>query len=304
MRKHFVQICLGLFGLLYLPLQLWATEVSYTVQAGDTLSKLARQYNVSVADIMLANNLSNANQIYIGQILVIPSAAVATDAPIVTNTPSVTPITTATPTVVPATPAASVYVVQRGDNLTRIAQKLGTSVTELMQINQLTSTQITAGQQLLIPALTNATPSGSSQPTSNPSGHRLESFIFGTDGFRKSMLAILDWLRTNDLEAYQRVDTYIGTIVPSPMSQFMVSIKAKDGSCRVGMHPGSDIPYLASILYHEASHCVHIVGGIELPSAKEEVFAYSEQLAFMQKHHLPEEQIAHVQEMLAYYAEE
>ena len=45
----------------------------YVVQAGDTLSKIARDYGVTVNDIMLANNIMNANYIQPGQVLNIPA---------------------------------------------------------------------------------------------------------------------------------------------------------------------------------------------------------------------------------------
>jgi lysozyme len=46
---------------------------SYTVQSGDTLSDIARQFNVSVNQLVAANSLSNPNLIAVGQVLNIPS---------------------------------------------------------------------------------------------------------------------------------------------------------------------------------------------------------------------------------------
>jgi len=48
-------------------------NVSYTVQTGDTLSDIARQYNVSVNQIVTANNIANPNVIAAGQVLTIPT---------------------------------------------------------------------------------------------------------------------------------------------------------------------------------------------------------------------------------------
>ncbi|MBO1114835.1 LysM peptidoglycan-binding domain-containing M23 family metallopeptidase [Bordetella petrii] len=42
---------------------------SYRVQSGDTLSKIAREHNTSVAELMRLNNLSNPNRISKGQVL-------------------------------------------------------------------------------------------------------------------------------------------------------------------------------------------------------------------------------------------
>ena len=45
---------------------------TYVVQPGDTLSKIARQFNTTVAALVQANNIVNPNLIYVGQVLVIP----------------------------------------------------------------------------------------------------------------------------------------------------------------------------------------------------------------------------------------
>lgn len=48
--------------------------LTHVVQPGDTMTRIAQQYNVSVEALMAANNLSNANYIQVGQTLVIPTA--------------------------------------------------------------------------------------------------------------------------------------------------------------------------------------------------------------------------------------
>lgn len=44
----------------------------YVVQRGDTLTKIARRFGVSVNALILANKLKEANVIFIGQRLIIP----------------------------------------------------------------------------------------------------------------------------------------------------------------------------------------------------------------------------------------
>lgn len=49
---------------------------SYTVQQGDTLSKIARKFGVNMTVLAQVNGISNTNRIYIGQVLVIPDVTI------------------------------------------------------------------------------------------------------------------------------------------------------------------------------------------------------------------------------------
>ena len=49
-----------------------AASRTYAVKAGETLYSIATRYGVTVAAVMQANNISNPNQIYAGQVLQIP----------------------------------------------------------------------------------------------------------------------------------------------------------------------------------------------------------------------------------------
>jgi LysM repeat protein len=49
-----------------------STQSTYTVQRGDTLSSIARRFNVTTATLAQLNNIANANLIYVGQVLRIP----------------------------------------------------------------------------------------------------------------------------------------------------------------------------------------------------------------------------------------
>jgi GH25 family lysozyme M1 (1,4-beta-N-acetylmuramidase)/LysM repeat protein len=46
-----------------------STTKTYTVKSGDTLSSIAKEYNTTVAAITKANGITNANKIYVGQVL-------------------------------------------------------------------------------------------------------------------------------------------------------------------------------------------------------------------------------------------
>ena len=69
-----------------------ATPTVYEVKGGDTLGSIAVQFDVSVEEIMSANNLDNANVLFVGQNLIIPvpgyeppTAEPATPGPLPTN---------------------------------------------------------------------------------------------------------------------------------------------------------------------------------------------------------------------------
>lgn len=94
----------------------------YTVQKGDSLWSIAQRYGISVNDLIEANNL-NSLTIYVGQELIIPGLSIP----------------------------SREYIVQTGDTLWAISQRYNTTVNDLMQKNNLSSTLLTPGQKLIIP---------------------------------------------------------------------------------------------------------------------------------------------------------
>ena len=63
----------------------------YTVKPGDTLSGIALEFDVTVDDIVKANNLTDPNSIYEGQVLTIPAKGTSP------SNPGPTPTTTKGP---------------------------------------------------------------------------------------------------------------------------------------------------------------------------------------------------------------
>jgi lipoprotein-anchoring transpeptidase ErfK/SrfK len=63
----------------------------YVVQPGDTLTAIASRYRLSVAALLAANGLANANLIYAGQRLTIPWSSPVPAPPLVQPTPTPTP---------------------------------------------------------------------------------------------------------------------------------------------------------------------------------------------------------------------
>jgi LysM repeat protein len=76
-----------------------ANVTKYTVQSGDTLSEIARKFDVSVADIVAINDLPNADILSEGQQLLIPGSPLTptpTRVPIPTSTRAPLPVITGT----------------------------------------------------------------------------------------------------------------------------------------------------------------------------------------------------------------
>jgi len=119
---------------------------TYVVQPGDYISLIARRLGVSVAAILAANNISNPNLIFAGQVLVIPGGSGGT--PVPTSAP-----TSAPPSGTPVPPATGgKYTVVRGDTLNAIARRFGVTVQAIMSANGLTNPNlIFVGQVLTIP---------------------------------------------------------------------------------------------------------------------------------------------------------
>ncbi len=145
-------------------------QTEHTVQPGENLFRIGLRYGISWTEIAQANGIAG-NQIYIGQVLVIPglndSAPAATAVPVPTaasapSTPTIQPTEAAAPTSVPtiaptAAPAVeasdATHVVQRGETLHRIATSYGTTWQVLADLNQLLDpTRIEVGQVLSLPS--------------------------------------------------------------------------------------------------------------------------------------------------------
>jgi LysM repeat protein len=121
-------------------------SIVHVVQPGENLFRIGLRYGVTVDALMAANGLSSASHVYSGQRLLIPSGSTGGS----------------------VAPASGVHVVQRGENLFRIALRYGLTTHALAAANGIVNANhVYVGQRLTIPGRGSA-PSPSSQPA--PSG--------------------------------------------------------------------------------------------------------------------------------------
>ncbi len=111
-----------------------ATDRVVVVQPGDTLSEIALEHGVTVAQLSALNGISDPNRIYAGQRLRLTAQAV-----------------TATPAPV-ANSEAVVHVVAWGETLTGIALRYGSTISAIAAANGIANpSYLRVGQRLAIP---------------------------------------------------------------------------------------------------------------------------------------------------------
>lgn len=103
---------------------------TYTVKAGDSLSKIAKAYNTTIAALQQANG-SAVDKLLPGQKIIIPSTA-----------------TTSTDTTTNSTATNSTHTVKAGDTLYSIAKANGLTVAKLKQLNGLKTDTVAIGTVL------------------------------------------------------------------------------------------------------------------------------------------------------------
>ncbi|NOX62878.1 MAG: LysM peptidoglycan-binding domain-containing protein [Chloroflexi bacterium] len=242
----------------------------YVVKRGDTLIGIAQRFDISLEALMKANNIADPASLRVGQELLIPAATpTPKPSPTLTPSPKSTPTPTSTPTLQPkqtasptvkasesptrtatftptpratATPTATkavasdpdVYIVQPGDTLLAIAQRVGRSVEALMAYNNITDpTTLRVNQKLNIPPASytpppptptpKPTPKSTPTPTKSPTpAITLAAPILLTPGDNAAFkgqdaLIVLEWRNPNGLPEGVENVLYIGVKVgPEP----------------------------------------------------------------------------------------
>jgi LysM repeat protein len=107
-------------------------QLTYTVRAGDTITQIARKFQLSSNQLLQINNLQANSLLVPGQKLKLVANAIVPASQSKAN-------------------AATVHVVKRGDTVNSIAKQHGISITTVLAMNKLSATAIIfPGQRLLI----------------------------------------------------------------------------------------------------------------------------------------------------------
>ncbi len=152
----------------------------YIVREGDTLSGIAKLYNVSTNTIIWANNLSRGSALQIGQTL----------------------------TILPVTGVK--YTVKKGDTIASIAKKFGGDATEIADFNDINNATFAVGAEILIPdgeiAAPAAVATASSKPATGILAATLNSHAGSAAQIGYYIRPIVGGVRTQGVHGYNGVD--------------------------------------------------------------------------------------------------
>ena len=213
--------------------QLPAGDGYYTVRNGDSLSSIASQYGMSMADLMRLNGISNANFVWVGQNLRV-SARVEAVAAEQTPNPQL---------------AGDIYVVRAGDSLSSIAQDHGTTIQALLVANGLPNANfVWVGQRLRIQGTIGDTPIDdvATETTAAPA-----------DGVRWIDVNLTDQTLTawqGDVIVMQTNISSGRSATPTVTGRFKVS--SRYSSQRM-TGPGYDLPDVPWVMYFFSNYAIH-----------------------------------------------
>ncbi len=115
----------------------------HTLEKGETLSALAKNYHTTVGDIMRINGMNAQSQLKLGEKIKIPAGG--TVAAQKTETPSAAPVTSA-----PVSAVAKTHTIAAGETLYRISKLYNISVDRLKALNNLSDGSVKLGQTLIV----------------------------------------------------------------------------------------------------------------------------------------------------------
>lgn len=111
------------------------TIVAHVVKRGETLAKIADDYNVPMNDIRTQSGMKKKDKIHVGQTLKIPVAATSAVAKKSEQADESRPTTTKQPTTAPGSGKLTAYTVKKGESLTDIANRFAVSAKDILRWN-------------------------------------------------------------------------------------------------------------------------------------------------------------------------
>ncbi len=205
------------------------------VRWGDTLTAMAARYDTTVDALVRANALPNANFIYAGQRLSVPSSSP------------------------PPLPSGSVYVVRPGDTLYSIARRSGTTVDTILRANGLVNPDfIYSGQRLNL--TTRSTPI-SNEPAPAPEADLPASKAASLGRWIDVSLS------RQTITAYEGTRAVRSALVstgvaktPTPVGTFKIYLKYKSQTMYGGSKASNDyyyLPNVPNVMYFYQADALH-----------------------------------------------
>ena len=111
------------------------TSMEYTIQSGDTLSKIAEKYGTTVEALAKLNGIADADEIWAGNVIKIPLYA--------STLPMPTPEIHQDDKMIK-------YIVQEGDTLWKISKRFNVKLADIINLNKLTNPDLIYPDQVII----------------------------------------------------------------------------------------------------------------------------------------------------------
>ena len=179
-KRNIIFLSVGMaFASLCISNKSLAQEASkHTVQAGETLTKIAKAYGTTVGDIMRFNGMNTQSKLEVGQSIKIPPAGVHIIGK-ASSEETTESSTTTKPFIDNGNPQA--HTVVAGESLYKISKTYKVSIANIKKWNNLSSDNIHVGQVLQLSANSVATQQSNTANTSTPT----EVSETGTSGIIK-----------------------------------------------------------------------------------------------------------------------
>ncbi|ELA08604.1 putative bifunctional protein [Moraxella macacae 0408225] len=193
---------------------------TYRVKAGDTLSSIANQYDLSIQELQNINNLKSANDIKVGDIVLLSDS-----------------------TAVSYAGKMSGYTVQAGDTISSIVKKFDTTPAVLAELNpvlQSNYNQIVIGQKLIVPVKTTTTATATMTATSSKNAHTSKNFAYkikSGDTFwgiaNRFNISVNDLAELNEIDVMTRVQEGKTLLIPETAENLKKLANTKTSNAKI-----------------------------------------------------------------------